>query len=230
MLRPCFFHGPQSMPATRVKVCGITRAQDAESAVAAGVHALGMVFYPPSGRAVTIEQARQIAAVVPPFVTLVGLFVDMDEGQVREILRQVPLGLMQFHGNEAPQFCSSFGRPWIKAVHMKAGVDLGALHERYSAASGLLLDTYLKGVPGGTGESFDWQLAKTASSMPLILAGGLSDENVGEAIAAVRPWAVDVSSGVESAPGIKDTGRISRFVAAVQRADAGLEKVNSDDK
>tara|TARA_R110000823_G_scaffold132777_10_gene261361 strand:+ start:11986 stop:12513 length:528 start_codon:yes stop_codon:yes gene_type:complete len=169
------------------------------------------------------EQAREIAAVVPPFVTLVGLFVDMDEAQIRRILRLVPLGLLQFHGDETPQFCAEFERPWIKTVQMRAGTDLAAVGKRFAAASGILLDTYREGVPGGTGETFDWRLAQAGTSLPLVLAGGLNDENVGAAITQLRPSAVDVSSGVESEPGIKDEDRILRFVAAVQRADATLE-------
>lgn len=208
------------MAYTRIKICGITREQDARLAVEAGADAIGMVFYPPSPRALSVEQAASIAAAVPPFVSLVGLFVDLPAPEVARILEHVPLGLLQFHGDESPEFCRAFHRPWIKSVRMKEDTDLPEVARRYSDAGGLLLDTWRDGVPGGTGEAFDWRRARGPLPLPIVLAGGLSEHNVAAAIEGLHPAAVDVSSGVESAPGIKDAEKIARFVAAVRRVDA----------
>lgn len=212
---------------TRIKICGITRQEDALAAAEAGADAVGFVFYPPSPRAVTIAQAAAIARSLPPFVMPVGLFVDATEAGVREVLVAVPLGLLQFHGDEPPEFCAQFGRPYLKAVRIRNGIDLLQCATRYSEAAALLLDAFRAGVPGGTGETFDWSLVPPRLSRPVVLSGGLTADNVGAGIQQVRPWAVDVSSGVEAAPGIKDRQRIGRFVAAVRRMDARLSGLDS---
>jgi len=210
------------MATTRIKICGFTRPEDARVAARLGVDAIGLVFYAPSPRAVTITQAKQVVAALPPFVTVVGLFVDATPEQVRETLAAVPLDLLQFHGNESPEYCAQFGRPWIKAVRMQEGVDVAVEAARFHGARGLLLDAYQAGVPGGTGERFEWSRVPHGLDMPLVLAGGLTPANVAEAIAQVRPYAVDVSGGVEAAKGIKDFEKMAALVAAVRRADAQL--------
>ncbi|MEW7977217.1 MAG: phosphoribosylanthranilate isomerase [Candidatus Sedimenticola endophacoides] len=204
---------------TRVKICGITRPEDAREAVRQGADAIGLVFYPPSPRAVSIEQAQRIAAVLPPFVTLVGLFVNEPEAGVREVLARVPVGLLQFHGEEPPEHCRIYGRPYMKALRMRAGIDLYQYREEYTDAAGLLLDSYRKGVPGGTGESFDWQRIPRDLAGGIVLAGGLDAENVERAIRAVHPYAVDVSGGVEREKGVKDPDKIVAFMRGVQRAN-----------
>lgn len=206
------------MSAVRSKICGITRIEDALAAVEAGADAIGLVFYARSPRAVTVQQARAIIAALPPFVTTVGLFVDASRCELTEILEAVPLDLLQFHGDETPAACEGFNRPWIKALRVRPGDDLEAQCRVYANASGILLDTYVAGVPGGTGEAFDWSLIPERLSKPIILAGGLSADNVGAAIAQVRPYAVDVSGGVEQAKGIKDPARIAAFMRAVRQA------------
>jgi len=213
---------------TRIKICGITSAGDARVAVECGADAIGLVFYPHSPRAVTIEQAAVIAASVPPFVTVVALVVDEPAEQVRRIVEQVPIELLQFHGQESAAFCAQFQRPWIKAVRVREGVDITSLAVEYGNARGLLLDNWQDGVPGGTGRAFDWTLAPSDIPLPIVLAGGLNDGNVGQAIARVRPAAVDVSGGVERAPGHKDPARIARFVAAVRAADRQLDETTGD--
>ena len=210
------------MSPTRIKICGITRPEDALSAIHNGADAVGLVFYAKSKRAVSIEQAREIASVVPPFVTLVSLFVDAPTATVEDVLAQLPVGLIQFHGEESAAFCASFDRPWIKALRVRDGMDVAAAAAAYADGSGILLDAWQKGVPGGTGKTFDWRLAWQEKSLPMVLAGGLTPDNVGDAVAQVRPWAVDVSGGVESAPGIKDSEKIKRFIAAVRAADQQL--------
>jgi len=197
---------------TRVKICGITRLEDALAAARAGADALGFVFYPPSPRNIEPEQAARIIAALPPFVTTVALFVNADAETIAEVVSLARVDLLQFHGNECPDYCARQGRPWIKAIRMKEGVDLEAEAERYSAASALLLDAYRPGVPGGTGEAFDWERIPVPLRERIVLAGGLTPENVAEAVRQVRPWAVDVSGGVEAAPGIKDAGKIERFI------------------
>lgn len=204
------------MSAVRSKICGITRVEDALAAAAAGADAIGLVFYAKSPRAVSVEQARQIIAALPPFVTTVGLFVDVERDELRQILAQVPLDLLQFHGNESAEQCEGHGRPYIKALRVKAGDDVAAQVARYPGAAGVLLDTFVEGVPGGTGLAFDWSLVPAGLSKPVILAGGLTPENVAAAIARVRPYAVDVSGGVESAKGIKDADKIRAFIRAAQ--------------
>ncbi|NNJ14510.1 phosphoribosylanthranilate isomerase [Pseudomonas putida CSV86] len=206
------------MSAVRSKICGITRVEDALAAAQAGADAIGLVFYAKSPRAVSVQQAREIIAALPPFVTTVGLFVNASRCELNEILEAVPLDLLQFHGDETPEACDGYHRPWIKALRVRAGDDLEAECKRYARASGILLDTYVAGVPGGTGEAFDWTLVPGHLSKPIILAGGLNPHNVGAAIAQVRPYAVDVSGGVEQAKGIKDAARIDAFLDAVRRA------------
>lgn len=202
---------------TRVKICGITRPQDAIAAAQAGADAIGLVFYPASPRAVEIEQAREIVTALPPFVTVVGLFVDADEATIRQVLAALPLDVLQFHGDESPGACRRYARPYIKALRMREEADvLGAARE-YHDAAGLLLDTYQAGVPGGTGDSFDWRRVPAHLTTPVVLAGGLTPENVAEAVSTARPYGVDVSGGVESQKGIKDAWKIRSFIAEVER-------------
>lgn len=210
------------MSTVRSKICGITRVEDALAAAEAGADAIGLVFYARSPRAVDVRQAREIIQALPPFVTTVGLFVNASRCELNEILEAVPLDLLQFHGDEAPVDCEGYHRPWIKALRVRPGDDLQAACQRYDKASGILLDTYVAGVPGGTGEAFDWSLVPERLPKPIILAGGLSPDNVGQAIARVRPYAVDVSGGVEQAKGIKDPARIEAFVHAVRQAQARM--------
>lgn len=198
--------------AVRVKICGITRSEDLHAACKAGADALGFVFYAGSPRHLSIEQAALLVAQLPPFVQSVGLFVDAEPAFVEAVLETVPLDLLQFHGNEAPEQCRAFGRPYLKAVRMRAGVDLVKYCADFHDARGLLLDAYVPGVPGGTGEHFDWGLIPAGLPKPIVLSGGLNPDNVAQAVQAVRPWAVDVSSGVETAPGIKDAARVAAFV------------------
>ncbi|MBE0509466.1 MAG: phosphoribosylanthranilate isomerase [Chromatiales bacterium] len=204
---------------TRIKICGITRPEDGLLAARAGADAIGLVFYAPSPRAVTVEQAAAICAALPPFVTTVGLFVDASQAEVEQVLRQVPLDLLQFHGDEPPAFCRGFGRPWIKALRMAEGVELAVEAERYHDAQGLLLDSFQQGLPGGTGHAFDWARIPAGLQMPIILAGGLNPQNIQQAVQTVRPWAVDVSSGVEASKGIKDADKINAFMRGVHTAD-----------
>jgi phosphoribosylanthranilate isomerase len=217
------------MTSTRIKICGITTPNDACLAIDSGADAIGLVFYASSPRAVSIEQAVKIAAVVPPFVTLVGLFVDEPLERILRILSSVPIDLMQFHGDESAQFCQQFDRPWIKALRVKPGLDIAVACNDYKMARGVLLDAWKPGVPGGTGKQFDWNLAPQDLSLPLVLAGGLRADNVGTAISQLRPAAVDVSGGVESAPGVKDAGKIREFIMAVYAADQQLDGKTHDD-
>ena len=206
------------MSAVRSKICGITRIEDALAAVEAGADAIGFVFYAKSPRAVNVQQARAIIRALPPFVTTVGLFVNASRCELGEILDAVPLDLLQFHGDESAEACEEWRRPYIKALRVKAGDDIAAAVAAYPGASGVLLDTYVEGVPGGTGEAFDWSLIPPDLSKPLILAGGLTPENVAAAVARVRPYAVDVSGGVEASKGIKDHAKIRAFIAAARKA------------
>lgn len=202
----------------RSKICGITRIEDALAAVAAGADAIGLVFYGKSPRAVGVEQAAAIVQALPPFMTTVGLFVDMPRDQLQQLLQRLPLDLLQFHGDESPADCEGHGRPYIKALRVRPGEDVAAAMAPYSGARGILLDTFVEGVPGGTGASFDWSLVPENAAKPIILAGGLDAGNVAEAIRQVRPYAVDVSGGVEASKGIKDAGKIHAFVQAVRDA------------
>ncbi len=204
--------------AVRVKICGITRAQDLHAACAAGADALGFVFYEKSPRHVPSETAAALLRELPPFVQSVGLFVDADPAFVEAVLRVAPLDLLQFHGDETPADCARYGRPYIKAVRVNRDTDLLKCAADFEAARGLLLDAFVPGVPGGTGERFDWGLIPPDLPLPVILSGGLAPDNVAEAVRAVRPWAVDVSSGVEASKGIKDAQRIARFIANAKEA------------
>ena len=202
----------------RSKICGITRIEDALAAVEAGADAIGLVFYGKSPRAVGVEQAAAIVQALPPFVTSVGLFVDMPRDELQQLLQRLPLDLLQFHGDESPADCEGHGRPYIKALRIRPGEDVAAAMAPYSGAQGILLDTFVEGVPGGTGASFDWSLVPENAAKPIILAGGLDAGNVATAIRQVRPYAVDVSGGVEASKGIKDAGKIRAFVRAVRDA------------
>jgi len=208
---------------TRIKICGITRPEDARVAVASGADAIGLVFYAGSPRFVNIEQAAEIIAVIPPFVTVVALFVDEPAASVARVLENLSIDMLQFHGEESPEYCRSFNRPWMKALRVRPELDIPELCTQYSGARAMLLDSWQEGVPGGTGKTFDWSLAQGERSSALVLAGGLNEANVADAIAQLNPVAVDVSGGVEAAPGIKDQGKIERFVAAVRAADHSLD-------
>ncbi|MDU8360847.1 phosphoribosylanthranilate isomerase [Pseudomonas syringae group sp. J309-1] len=203
------------MSAVRSKICGITRIEDALAAVEAGADAIGFVFYAKSPRAVSIQQARAIIAALPPFISTVGLFVNASRCELNETLDAVPLDMLQFHGDETPEQCDGYHRPFIKALRVQAGDDIAASCRLYSRASGILLDTFVAGVPGGTGETFDWALIPNSLEKPIILAGGLTSANVAQAITQVRPYAVDVSGGVEKSKGIKDHDKIRAFMSAV---------------
>ncbi|ADC62535.1 phosphoribosylanthranilate isomerase [Allochromatium vinosum] len=207
------------IPRTRVKICGLTRVSDIAAVVAAGADAVGFVFHPASPRAVTPEQAAGLCRALPPFVTAVGLFVDASAETIDATLEQAPLDLIQFHGNESPEFCSGFGRRWIKALRMRPGIDLAAERERFAGADGLLLDAYEPGRAGGTGQCFDWARIPPDIAPEILLAGGLTPENVAEAIERVRPYGVDVSGGVEAARGLKDPELIFAFMQGVRDGD-----------
>jgi phosphoribosylanthranilate isomerase len=202
---------------TRVKICGITDLADALDAIAAGASALGFVFYKPSPRYVSPQLAADIIRQLPPFVTTVGLFVNASQAEVIQVLEQTGIDLLQFHGDEPEVFCRGFARPYIKAFRVRPGLDVMQQVALYPSARGVLLDAYRPGVPGGTGEVFDWALIPAALAPQVILAGGLNADNVAEAIRQVTPYAVDVSGGVEAAPGRKDRARINAFMAAVQQ-------------
>lgn len=205
------------MSVVRSKICGITRIEDALIAAEAGADAIGLVFYAKSPRAVSIQQARDIVAALPAFVTTVGLFVNASREELNDVLAGVALDLLQFHGDESPAECESYQRPYIKALRVKPGDDIAQLAAPYAKARGILLDTYVPGVPGGTGAAFDWSLVPSGLPQPVILAGGLSAANVQAAIEQVRPYAVDVSGGVEVGKGIKDATKIRAFMQAVGR-------------
>lgn len=201
---------------TRSKICGITRVEDGLACARHGADAIGLVFYPPSPRHVFAERAREIARALPPFVTTVALFVDPTAAEVEKVLHEVRPDVLQFHGSEAPEFCASFGVSWLKAVRVKAGLNLVEYATRYREAQGLLLDAYVEGQAGGTGQSFDWALIPAGLPLPVVLSGGLDAGNVAAAIRQVKPWAVDVSSGVEAAKGIKDEAKIAAFMQGVR--------------
>jgi len=205
---------------TRIKICGITSVEDALAAAQLGADAIGLVFYPPSPRYVEVEQAAEIAAALPPFVTTVGLFVNADEQTISEVVSRVRIDLIQFHGNECKDYCGLHQRPYLKAVRMSDDVDLDKQMTDYAQARALLLDTYKAGVPGGTGEQFNWDRVPAHLADKIILAGGLTPENVKDAIAQVHPYAVDVSGGVESAPGKKDKEKMARFIEAVRTQES----------
>ena len=204
----------------RTKICGITRIEDARVAVAAGADAIGLVFYAPSPRNLSPFDARAIIESIPPFVTVVGLFVDPMPEHVESVLQHCAIGVLQFHGDEAPGFCRSFRLPYLKAARVRAGADLVQYLTPYHDAQGWLLDAYHDRLYGGTGESFDWNLIPRDLARPVILSGGLTPDNVGAAVRQVRPWAVDVSSGVEIAKGVKDAAKIAAFIAGVKNESA----------
>lgn len=201
---------------TRIKICGITRPEDAQAATRLGADAIGLVFYRPSPRHVELDQAQAVLAALAPFVTTVGLFVDATVAEVNAVLQALPLDLLQFHGEESPEYCAAFGRPWIKAVRMREEIDLAAETRRFAGARGLLLDTFQPGTPGGTGMAFDWTRVPRGLEMPLILAGGLTPDNVAAAIKVARPYAVDVSGGVEQGKGIKSADKMAAFIREVE--------------
>ncbi|WP_067864150.1 phosphoribosylanthranilate isomerase [Neptuniibacter marinus] len=207
------------MNRTRVKICGITRLEDALAAVSSGADALGFVFYAKSPRAIEPEAAAAIIRQLPAFVTTTGLFVNADAAYIDLVIKQTRIDLLQFHGDETPDFCNSFSRPYIKALRMKPGLDLDVESHKYAEGQAILLDAYRPGVPGGTGEVFDWDLIPKIHPSPIILAGGLTCENVAQAVSAVQPFAIDVSGGVEQSKGIKDAVKIDKFINEVTRAN-----------
>ena len=206
------------MTITRVKICGITRTEDALHAVAEGVDAIGLVFYPKSPRFVTSAQAAKISHKLPAFVTSVALFKDADAEEVSQILTEVPIDLLQFHGSESAEYCRQFGKPYIKALGMAGKSEVPKQVDEYHDARGLLLDGHAPGAAGGMGQSFEWNMIPADLDYPLILAGGLDVNNVAEAIQTVQPYAVDVSSGVESEKGIKDAALVTAFMKNVRQA------------
>jgi phosphoribosylanthranilate isomerase len=207
---------------TRIKICGITRIEDAAAAAAAGADAIGLVFYAASARAVSMETARGIAAVVPPFIARVGVFLNAEAAFVRKVLTCVPLEVLQFHGEEPPEVCESFGRPYVKAIAMGGDADIAHYMACYSSASGFLLDSHLPGQAGGSGAVINWARVPRRSQRPLILAGGLSTDNVAQAM-RTRPYGVDISSGVERAKGVKDAAKIAAFINEVKSVDGRQE-------
>ena len=200
----------------RTKICGITRVEDALIAAHAGVDAIGLVFYAKSPRAVSLVQAKKIIAALPPFVSTVGLFVNAARAEVDMLLNELPLDVLQFHGDETPADCEGFSRPYYRALRMQPGVDIAAYAAQYEQAQGILLDAWVPGIHGGTGERFDWAQIHENLAKPLILAGGLNADNIAQAIQQVQPWAVDVSGGVEASHGIKDADKMRKFLYAVQ--------------
>ncbi|MAM57011.1 MAG: phosphoribosylanthranilate isomerase [Salinicola sp.] len=210
----------------RIKICGLTRAEDIRVAIACGADALGFVMWANSGRAIDTDRLATLSATVSPFVTRVGLFVDPGVADVEACLPH--LDLLQFHGDEPADFCARFGKPWIKAIRMRDDIDLRKTAETYAGAGALLLDAFRPGVPGGTGETFDWQRIPDSLAIPVILAGGLTSDNVADAITQVRPYAVDVSGGVESRKGVKDPLRVRAFCERVQATNAALSPTPSD--
>lgn len=219
---------------TRTKICGLTKPEDAVAAVDAGVDAIGLVFYPPSPRAVTPEQAQAIVAPIPAFVSVTALFVNPTAEQVQSLLDAVRIDLLQFHGDEDEAFCAQFNRPYIKAIRVRQASDVVASCVRFPSALAVLLDSYKPGIPGGTGETFDWSLIPQSDDLkPIILAGGLNADNVADAIKQVSPFAVDVSGGVEAVlegveqKGVKDHGKMNQFLDEVYRVDANTRAISA---
>jgi phosphoribosylanthranilate isomerase len=204
---------------TRIKICGIRDPEHARLAAREGADAVGLVFHPSSPRFIDVDTAAKVARALPSFVMAVGLFVDAAEAEVRRVLERVPLDLLQFHGEEIPEACERYGKPYLRAVRMEEGVDLLEYAHRFSRAKALLLDAHVPGVAGGTGQRFDWGRIPRDLPIPFVLSGGLDAGNVGRAIRETRPWAVDVSSGVERERGVKDPSRICEFIRSVQRED-----------
>ncbi len=205
---------------TRIKICGLKEPAHARIAADAGADAVGLVFHPASPRNVTLDEARAVADALPPFVMAVGLFVDTPRGTIEAALAALRLDLLQFHGDETPEFCDSFGVPYLRAIRMGAGTDLVEWARRFSRAKALLLDAHVPGQPGGTGHTFDWGSVPGNLPLPIVLSGGLDAANVGRAMREVKPWAVDVSSGVEARRGTKDPQRILDFIRSVRLEDA----------
>jgi len=204
---------------TRVKICGITREEDARKAVALGADAIGLVFYRPSPRCVSIERARAISAATPPFVATTAVFVNPARGEVEQVVRECGVTLLQFHGDEPPEFCAAFSRPYIKAARIRSGMNLLEYLSPYASAGAWMLDAFHADLWGGTGGTFDWSLVPAGMAKPVILSGGLTGENVGGAIRRIRPYAVDVSTSVEISKGIKDPDKIAAFIGAVKHED-----------
>ena len=204
---------------TRIKICGFTRIQDAVFASRLGVDAIGLVFYFPSPRNVQIVQAREIVQALPAFTSVVALFVDEDESRIREVLKAVPIDIIQFHGDENPEACRIYNKPYIKALRMQQDIDIANCASSYHDAAGLLLDAYHPNTKGGTGNKFDWAMIPQQYTFPLILAGGLDADNAKQAVQSVKPYALDVSSGVEVQKGIKDAAKMAAFVEQVYQAD-----------
>ena len=204
---------------TRVKICGFTQVEDALVAAKLGVDAIGLVFYPPSSRSVSIDQAIKIVAALPAFISVVALFVDEEKLKIEEVLKNIPIDIIQFHGNEQAVDCRIYNKPYIKAIRMKPGLDITEIATHYYDASALLLDAFHQGVKGGTGHKFDWGLIPERCTLPLILAGGLQIDIVKRAIQSVRPYALDVSSGVEIKKGIKDAAKMTAFINAINEGD-----------
>jgi phosphoribosylanthranilate isomerase len=204
---------------TAVKICGVTRVEDALAAARCGARAIGLVFYRPSPRYVDPEAAARIVEALPPFVTPVGLFVDADAAEVEAVCDRVGIQLIQFHGAESPAFCDQFDLPYMKAVRVRPEVDLLQYARDFDGAQALLLDAYQEGLHGGTGATFDWALIPPSLPLPIVLSGGLNPDNVSDAVRRVQPWAVDVSSGVESSKGIKDAAKIAAFISGVRNVD-----------
>ncbi len=203
---------------TRVKICGFTRPEDAVYAAKLGVDAIGLVFYPPSPRHVGVAKAIEIVNKLPAFVSVVALFVDEGENLINKVLTEVPIDCLQFHGDETPEQCRMYGKPYMKAVRVRGDTDIKTIAEEYHDASALLLDAYHPGVKGGSGSGFDWELIPRDCSLPIVLAGGLTPENAAEAVNIVRPYALDVSTGVESDKGIKDAQKMAAFIRKTNQA------------
>ncbi|MCK5830454.1 MAG: phosphoribosylanthranilate isomerase [Methylococcales bacterium] len=207
---------------TRVKICGFTQVSDAVTAAKLGVDAIGLVFYPPSPRNISIEKAVKIVNTLPAFVTVVALFVDENESQIREVMSKVSIDCIQFHGDEEPVDCRIYNKPYMKAIRMKPGLNILEIAEQYSDASALLLDAYHPGIKGGSGSQFDWDLIPKNCSLPIILAGGLQTSNIKTAIQSVKPYAVDISSGVEEKKGVKDVAKMAAFIREINEGDRVL--------
>ena len=206
------------MNKVRIKICGLTRTQDVQSAVIAGADALGFVLYAPSPRAVTSSQASELIQAVPAFVTTVALFVNETAIEVERVLKECPFDLLQFHGDESPEYCRQFNRPYMKAIRVRSAQDIHDAVQQYPDAKALLLDAYVENLPGGTGQAFDWRLIPQLS-VPWVLAGGLNANNVADALIQVQPYAVDISGGVEASKGIKDEQKIKDFINEVRNVE-----------
>jgi phosphoribosylanthranilate isomerase len=207
------------MMRTRVKICGFTRAQDAVKAAYLGVDAIGLVFYPPSPRHVSIERAMEIVSALPAFVSVVALFVDEQESQIKNVLNKVAIDCIQFHGDENAVDCRKYNKPYMKAIRVKPELDISDIAKQYHDAAALLLDAYHPGIKGGSGNSFDWDLIPQQCDLPIILAGGLQVDNAKRAVESVRPYALDVSSGVETEKGIKDAVKMAAFIQQINEGD-----------